>query len=103
MFSKPTENKKIKYVDFLCLRLYSVGMVTRLTVKVAEMITARSINMKAVDFKVISSNEWAEKMTDNEVANWVESMLECGRTEAIGYWTARKMVRCPYNKPLAIV
>jgi hypothetical protein len=53
--------------------------------------------------KVISSNEWAKKMDQKEIENWITAMLECGRTKAIGYWTARKLVCCPYNKPLAII
>jgi hypothetical protein len=53
--------------------------------------------------KMISSNEWAKQMTDVEVANWIEAMIECNRTESTGYGTERKMVRCPFNKPLAIV
>lgn len=53
--------------------------------------------------KVISSNKWAKKVTAAEIANWIKAMLECGRTESTGYWTDRKMVRCPFNQPLAIV
>jgi hypothetical protein len=56
-----------------------------------------------MNVEIISDNKWAKKMTAGEVANWINAMIECGRTEATGYWTARKMVRCPNNKPLAIV
>jgi hypothetical protein len=56
-----------------------------------------------MNVEIIRDNEWAKKMTSGEVANWIEAMLECGRTEAIGFWTGFRLVRCPNNKPLAIV
>jgi hypothetical protein len=52
---------------------------------------------------VIVSNKWAKRMTATEIANWISAMIECGRAEATGYWTTSKMIRCPCNKPLAIV
>ena len=51
--------------------------------------------------KVMATNRWAKKMSEQEIRNWITAMRECGRVETTGYWTARVMVRCPYGRPLA--
>jgi hypothetical protein len=66
------------------------------------MRTAANKEMK-MKAHIISGNKWAKQATAKEVANWISAMIECKRTEATGYWTVRKLVRCPNNKPLAIV
>jgi len=53
--------------------------------------------------KVLSTNTWAKNMSDVEITNWVGAMVECGRTEAWGYWEEKKLVRCPFNQPLASI
>ena len=40
-------------------------------------------------------------MTDAEINNWIEAMLETGQTEHYGYWKPGLLVRCPFNQPLA--
>lgn len=65
-----------------------------------RMKTTKEIEMIA---EIIKSNEWAQAVTDREVDNWIQAMVECGRTEDTGYWEPKKMVRCPYNQPLALV
>lgn len=55
--------------------------------------------------KKLISNEWASKVTAEEVQNWIESMIDCGRVEsAPRYWSGRgAIVRCPFGEPLAWV
>lgn len=48
-------------------------------------------------------NKWARGLTEAEVKNWIEAMIEIGRFSLTGYWTLQKLVRCPFGKPLAIV
>jgi hypothetical protein len=54
--------------------------------------------------KIIKANKWARTMTNREIKNWIESMMEIKRVEkAANYWDGyRLIVRCPYNQPLAI-
>lgn len=50
-------------------------------------------------------NDWARDMTEQEVNNWIEAMVEIGRKECVQQYAADDafMVRCPFGKPLAIV
>jgi hypothetical protein len=50
-------------------------------------------------------NDWARGLTEQEVSNWIEAMVEIGRTERVQQYCADDayMVRCPFGKPLAIV
>ena len=55
--------------------------------------------------KRIIKNDWARGLTEQEVHNWIEAMVEIGRTERVQQYAADDafMVRCPFGKPLAIV
>jgi hypothetical protein len=101
----PRKNRPKKSAKKLLHSLRAYAMMIPLTAHRTETKATPATRQKerTMNAKTISSNEWAKNMTAVEVANWIEAMIECNRTESTGYGTERKMVRCPFNKPLAIV
>ena len=51
------------------------------------------------------TNDWAKNITETEVSNWIDAMVEIGRTEPAPRYGDGKgtMIRCPFFTPLAII
>ena len=55
--------------------------------------------------KRMVKNDWAAGLTENEVNNWIATMIEIGRIERVRQYKSDDafLVRCPFGRPLAIV